>query len=291
MKEHYFAGILLSPTLLIIGIIVGYISIYSFVLSLQRVNLTGKTGVEYTFIGLKNYFEALANPIVIRSIKNTLLFTCISLGATFCFALVVALVVNGLTRFRGAFVALFMIPWGISPVASGLIWKWIFDPSFGVANSILWRLGIIENYRMWFGDMNIAMYLVIVVAIWRNFPFLFIVLFAALRTVPDNLYEAAVLDGATASQRFLYITLPYIRYTALTGCVIQTVWYLRIFDLFYILTEGGPAYATMVLNLWAFKQSFFFYNIGFGSAMAVILTVITLLISLGYFAIIAKTES
>jgi multiple sugar transport system permease protein len=176
-----------------------------------------------------------------------------------------------------------LLPWAIPGVIAGVMWKWIFNPRFGVLNGLLYQLGIISEYRSWVGvDPAMAMGALIFVQVWNALPFNTIVLLAALQAIPKDLYEAATVDRADAWSRFRHITLPWLTQPIMIIMILATTTGLRVFDLIYVLTGGGPGDSTRVVTFTAWKKAFDALDFGTANAYAYILTVMTLVIGLVY---------
>jgi ABC-type sugar transport system permease subunit len=168
------------------------------------------------------------------------------------------------------------------------MWKWILNPSYGVLNAILYGLGIIQNYQSWFLDPISALLVVILVDSWMNIPFSALVLHATLQTIPPELYDAAKVDGANVWTRFRHMTLPLIRPGISITLIFTTIWAFRAFDEIYVLTAGGPGYATTVLNWFVYEISFRDLHLGQGSALGLILAAIIAVFTFLYVTVVYK---
>jgi ABC-type sugar transport system permease subunit len=182
----------------------------------------------------------------------------------------------------GIFRVILIVPWAIAPVANAVLWKWILHANYGIVNSILISLGVIEYPIVWLGTGNRALHVLLVADVWKSVPFVAILFLAGLSKIPPMLYRAARLDGANAWQQFRHITLPLLRPTIAVAVILQTLWALRIFDLIYVLTKGGPAGGTVLLNFLAYRTTFNDLELGYGAAIANVIFAMSFLLALGY---------
>jgi multiple sugar transport system permease protein len=235
------------------------------------------------FVGWEHYIRALfEDDDFWSSLRRTIIWTIGSVTGAYCLALSLALLVNIDIQGRKFFRALFLLPWVVPEVSTALLWKWLYGDEFGILNFILKSLGIISSPVLWLADPNLAMPSVIAVQIWKLYPVMFIVLLAALQNVPNELHEAAIIDGANSRQRFWYITLPFIRGTSVITTLLASIWSFQNFDIIYLLTGGGPAGATKVLATLMYQKAFWGSEMGYAAAIGVLMLVVLLLISIVY---------
>jgi multiple sugar transport system permease protein len=277
-----FRAYVMDAPMLIAVFLVSVIPIgYSFWISLQRYNLRQPNRIRFT--GLDNYLNVLSNAEFWQSLRVTLTFTVGSVVGEIVVGLLVALLLNEQFKGRGILRSAMLLPWAIPGVISGVMWKWIFNPRFGVLNGLLFSLGIIDEYRSWIGvDPALAMAALIFVQVWNALPFNTLVLLAALQAIPKDLYEAATVDRAGAWSRFRHITLPWLTQPIMIIMILATTAGLRVFDLIYVLTGGGPGDSTRVVTFTAWKKAFDALDFGTANAYAYILTFMTLIIGLIY---------
>lgn len=258
---------------------------YSFWISLQKYNLRQPNDIH--FIGLENYINVLTHPEFWRSMRITLTFTVGSVIGQVIIGLMVALLLNEQFKGRGILRSVVLLPWAIPGVIAGVMWKWIFNPRFGVLNGLLYSLGIIDEYRSWVGvDPGMAMAALIFVQVWNALPFNTIILLAALQAIPKDLYEAATVDRAGPFSRFRHITIPWLTQPIMIIMILGTMTGLRVFDLIFVLTGGGPGDATRVVTFTAWKKAFDALDFGTANSYAYILTLITLIIGLIYISLL-----
>jgi ABC-type sugar transport system permease subunit len=175
-----------------------------------------------------------------------------------------------------------LLPWAIPAIVNGIMWKWIFNPSYGALNGLLYSLHIIDKYVIWLGYPKSAMAAIVWADIWKETPFIMLLILAALQTIPKELYEASRLDGANSVQSFRYITLPLIQPVLFVAIALRTIWALKSFDLIYTLTAGGPSSSTSVVGYYIYLKTFVSLQFGRGAAAAYIMTIVIMLLVLMY---------
>jgi multiple sugar transport system permease protein len=175
-----------------------------------------------------------------------------------------------------------LLPWAVPSVVNGIMWKWIMNASYGALNGLLYSLGIIKDYIIWLGSPSLALAMVVWADVWKETPFIMLLILAALQTIPKDLYEAARVDGANAIQTFFNVTIPLIRPVLFVAVALRTIWALKSFDLIYTLTSGGPSGGTSVVGYYTYLKSFVNLNLGRGAASAYIMTVVVLVLVVVY---------
>ncbi|WP_240722667.1 carbohydrate ABC transporter permease [Poseidonocella sp. HB161398] len=245
--------------------------VYNLIMSLQEVDLFSLASFDRPFVGLDNYREVISAPEMPQILGNTAVFVIASVSLQLVLGFALALFFE--LRFPGASFlrGLFLAGWIMPPLVVGAIWSWILAGDFGVLNYALKSLGIIDENIFWLSDPARSLWSVIIANIWLGVPFNLILLSVGLAGIPEDLYEAAEMDGATRVQRFLTITLPLMR--AQLGAVISlgTIFTLQQFDLFAGLTQGGPSNSSNVMQYWSWQLSFQEYQIGLGSVISVLM--------------------
>ena len=239
-------------------------------------------GFSGTFVGLDNYTRTLSDPAFAMAFRNSVYFTFVEVVAVVLLSLAVALLLNTPTGRNGLFRVILLIPWALAPVANAVLWKWIYNANYGILNVILLQLGLIDEKVVWLGDPFLALNAILLADIWKAIPFIALLLLAGLQNVPGYLYRAARLDGASTWQRFRFVTLPGLRVPILIAIVLQSIWALKVFDLIFVLTKGGPGDGTVLLNFLAWRVTFNFLDIGYGAAIANILFLLMFLLALAY---------
>ena len=234
------------------------------------------------FVGLDNYRYILSDPAFWESVRITLIFVFLAVTIEITLGLAVALMLNRPFHGRTVVRLLALLPWAVPSVVNGIMWKWILNPSYGAANGLLYQLGIIDEYIIWLGDPELALLMVVWADVWKETSFIMLLFLAALQTIPDELYEAAIVDGANTVQRFINVTIPLIRPTLFVAVALRTIWALKSFDLIYTLTAGGPSNGTAVIGYYTYLKSFVSLQLGRGSAAAYIMTFAVLIVVFFY---------
>src|SRR5436190_8057956 len=282
LSERALGIVMLAPMLLVLLLVIGYPLIDSFWLSLHRANLASPEQGQ-PFVGLSNYLYAFRQPDFWYSIQRTLYFTVLSVALELVLGLVFAVLLN--ERFRGNLGArLAMIfPWALLTVSNGVLWAWILNPTYGVANALLVQLGLLDAPKPWLSDTFWTMNVIILADVWKMVPTMTLLLLAGLQPISHDLYEAAEVDGATRWQKFSRITLPLLRPAILVAVVLRTIGAFRVFDIIYVLTgNGGPADSTKVIAFYAYDQAFHYLFFGYGAAISWLITVCMLVLIVIY---------
>lgn len=275
------ALIFLGPALAVLVLLLAYPVIYSIWLSLTNASLSAGR-LETPFVWFDNYVALSADKAVRNALFNTLYFTVVEVAGVVILGLLTALLLNHpMARWSG-FRVLLLLPWAIAPVANAVLWKWIYHSNFGILNTLLVGSGLTSKNITWLGDPFGALNMILLVDIWKSTPFIAILLLAALQNIPQSLYRAARIDGANGWQRFRYITLPSLKTALAIAVILQTIWSLRTFDLIFVLTRGGPADGTVVMNFLAYRITFNFLKFGYGAAVANVIFVTSLVLAIIY---------
>ena len=273
-------AILLGPALLVYGVF----SIWPMldVVRLSFMHWDGLAPVQ-TFVGLDNYRDILRDdPVFWVAFDNTLIWTALSVAIPPSIGFAIAIGVNQPLTGRNALRAAFYLPVIIASIAVATMWRWMYDPFFGVINATLTALGLDGLIGDWLGDRHIALYSVFVAYCWQNVGVSMVLFLAGLQTVSPTLLEAARMDGAGRWQRFRHVVLPAMRPTITIVVILTLINSLKAFDIVYGMTHGGPAQSTQLMAFWAFWQSLQLHDFGRGSAIAVVLLAITLVIVIPY---------
>ncbi|HUI89102.1 MAG TPA: sugar ABC transporter permease [Anaerolineales bacterium] len=282
------AWLLLLPSLLVILGVTLYPVISTFLLSFFNAPI-GINQVR-TFIGFGNYLDMLHDQTFWETIERTLYFTIVSVGLELILGLAIAQLIHShpwgwqFLRFS------LIIPWAVPTIVNGAMWRWIYSADFGALNGLLMQLGLIKHYVAWLTLPNMAMNLVIIADVWHTMPFVALVLQAALATLPEDLDEAAAVDGANAWQRFWQIRVPLLRPAILVALIVRTVDAFRVFDIVYIITGGGPAYKTLTITYLTYLNSFSFGKQGTGAALSFLISAFTILMALVYIRFLYRPE-
>ena len=285
-ERPYFAYLLNTPALLVIVLLAAYPIGYSAWISLHKYNL--KRPRVFDFIGLDNYATIVASPEFWSALRITMEFTVLVVTTVAVLGICVALLLNLPFRGRDLLRTLILLPWAIPPVVNGLMWQWIYDSKIGALNGLLVSLGIIPEYRGWLSEPTSALLALAFSDVWNVLPLAVILLLAALQKIPAELYESARMDGAGPVQLFRYVTFPWLAQTLLVVLILQTLSAIRVFDVIYVLTAGGPGTATTTLTWKTYLTTFENLDFGLGNAYAYTVSLITFGFALVYFRVLYR---
>lgn len=287
-QDARIAWLLVAPSLLVIAGVTLWPILSTFILSF----FVAPTGINQvrTFVGFGNYLEMLRDPAFWETIRRTLYFTVVSVGLELTFGLAVAQLIHSrpwgwkFLRFS------LIIPWAVPTIVNGAMWRWIYSADFGALNGILLQLGLIKHYVPWLTLSSAAMNLVILADLWHTMPFVALILQAALASLPEDLNEAAAVDGANALQRFWHIRLPLLRPAILVALIVRTVEAFRVFDIVYIITSGGPASKTITISYLTYLYSFSYGKQGTGAALSFLISIFTIAMAILYIRFLYRPE-
>lgn len=266
------------PALLVVFSLIIYPLAYAIFISTQRTNLIS----EWEFVGLRYYLQLLTDPEFLNSLRISLVFAFFVVVGNFVVGLLLAVILNQKIKFVTFFKIILMLPWLLPEVVVALIWKWLFNPTYGLINYILNSIGIIDSDVSWFDSSTSALAGVIFVATWKGYPIVMIMMLAGMKNIPQERYEAAAVDGASRLQQFRHITLPGLRPIFLVTLILETAWWFKHFTIIWLMTSGGPAGATKVVSIDIYQQAFANFNFGLAAAESVIILSILLAASYIY---------
>lgn len=268
-NAHLLGYLLLTPAVLLIGAIILYPLLLSAELSLQDVR-TARIGGPRQAYTLDNYAELLTSPAFWHSAWVT--FQLVTIVTTLCLliGLGTALMVN--RAFRGRRLARLMValPWALPEVVVVMIWAWLFDSSFGLFNWLLISIGVLEQPFAWLSSRGGAFFVVVTTMTWKGYPFVSVMLLAGLQAIPEDYYNAAKVDGASAWQRFCFITVPCLWPVLSVTLILVLLWVFRDFSIIKVLTGGGPVNTTQSLAIFTYNQAFSFFRMGYGAAVGMV---------------------
>lgn len=264
---------LLAPALILLFIIVLIPSLQALAYSFTNFSPARKVD----FIGITNYKHFFSDTQFFKVLLNNLYFLFASLFFEIILGFIGALLLNKRFRFQPLWVCLILAPYAVSPVVSVVIWKYLLDPSYGIVNYLLTRIGV--KPVIWFSTPLTSLIPISAVSVWKNFPFLVIVIYAALSSIPEEIIEAAKIDGVQGIAFFKSITLPLISSSLIVGVMFRMIYLIRTFELVWVFTGGGPGRSTEILAIHLYKEAFLYLNFGKASALAWILLVITFALS------------
>ena len=284
-QEKLTGWLLLLPALIILGLVFIYPIVRAFWLSWFAENLG--TQLEPVFTGLGNYQRMLGDGRFWQSLGNTCVFTVVSVVLELFLGLGVALVLNKSFFGRGAVRTIAIIPWALPTAVMGLAWAWIFNDQYGVVNDLLLRLGLIDTGINWLGTPTLAMIALIVADVWKTTPFISIILLAGLQSIPEDLYEAHRMDGASPWQSFYQITLPLLMPQILIALLFRFAQSFGVFDLVQVMTGGGPAGSTETVSIYIYSTVMRYLDFGYGAALVVV-TFLLLVLAVAIIALLLK---
>jgi multiple sugar transport system permease protein len=279
-SSHRLALLFIVPSLVFVSVFTLYPIVESFRLSFYRMILT-LPWLGQKMVGWENYLDLWTDPVAWQALRTTLLFVAITVPSELLLGLGMALVVNEAFRGRGVLRAVVLVPWAIPTVVSSQMWRFIFNDRYGLFNFVLFG-GDTARYFAPLADPRFAMLAIMAAEIWKTAPFAALIILAGLQTISDEVYEAASIDGATSWQKFYHITLPLLWPALLLALLFRTIDALRVFGLVFVMTQGGPADATNVLQFYGYKKTFAEGMIGYGSTIAVTVFMISLILALAY---------
>lgn len=286
MLQNRLAYLLILPSIILMSLIYFYPVGSGIWQSMHNFNRVQPWA--YRFNGLDNYVKAFRTHQTWLALRTSAIWTVGAVGGSYFLGLIAALLLNEKFRIRGIYRALLLLPWVVPPVVSGSAWMFMFNDQTGLVNRFLEGIGLINEPIYWLSRPTTAMVAVIVAYVWRSFPFMMITVLSALSGIPDDIYEAGRIDGASTWQLFRFITFPLILPVSVIATVLASIWAFNDFGTIWVMTGGGPANATTTFIILAFKESFQRFNVGYGSALAVIAMVLMLSVGTVYLRLQAR---
>jgi multiple sugar transport system permease protein len=287
MSDRQFGALLLVPGAALTALLFAYPIFHTIDMSLRDVDLFS---VEAPFVGLANFRLLLRNPDFWHAFRNGIVYATSTVTLQVVVGVALSLLLN--LPFRGRSIArgLVLLPYVLPSVAAALIWKWIYNDLLGILNHALLGLHVLDQPIGWLARPELAMPAVITVAVWKNMPFVVLVVLARLQTIPLEYYEAAAVDGASAWQRFWRITLPQLRTILAIVVLLRFLWVFNEFDTIWLLTQGGPLDATVTLSILAYTRAFVEFKISQGVAVTVCMLLFLAAVSAVYFRVYRVEE-
>jgi multiple sugar transport system permease protein len=284
LSEPVAAAWMVLPALAFVLVFALYPAGSSFFLSLHQIIL-GLPGLGEPFVGLENYRVFINDPVARQAFFVTVLFVILSTALELVLGLIIALVIHEQFKGRGWVRAAVLIPWAIPTVVASQMWRFIFNDQYGLINLILFG-DRISSYVPWLAHPVFAFSAIVLADVWKTSSFAGLLILAGLQVIPDELYDAARIDGADAWQRFWRITLPLLRPALLVALLFRTMDAFRVFDLVFVMTQGGPADATQVLQYYGYKTMFTEGMLGYGTTISVAVFTMIFILSLFYIRVI-----
>lgn len=286
--ERLFGYALLAPTLALLCVVILYPLANGVRISLMRYKLTSTADPRW--VGLANYRKLFQDEEFWSVFRTTVIWTTSNVVVQLVLGLALALLLNEQLKVRGLFRSIALIPYVVPSVCAALIWRWMYDGSAGIINSVLYKLGLIDQYRPWLGDISTALPAVIIESIWKGTPFVMILVLAGLQTIPPDYYEAGALDGAGSWRRFVDITLPLLQPTLAVATILTTVYTVNNFNAIWLMTRGGPLGSTDILFTYAYKEAFESYDFGMAATVSVVLFGILAIFGAIYIFLVERQE-
>ena len=287
MKQKKSRLLFMVPALLIYCFVVIFSAAYSLYLSFFKWNGLG----EMKFVGLRNYVNLFTKDQVFKiALTNNLIWIVLTLVFTMTLALFLAVLLNRKMKGRIVYRAIFYFPYMLSWVVIGIVWRWIYNPNIGFLDEILRLLNLEHLSLVWLSEPKIALYCVFIAALWQGVGQPMLYFMAGLQGVPQELYEAAEIDGANSLNKFFYITIPQLKETFIIVFATLTIAAMKVYDVVYVMTNGGPANSTQTLASYMYNQTFNFSNLGTGSAIASIMMLIMMIIIVPYVSYTTRED-
>lgn len=236
----------------------------------------------YHVVGLHNYLAMTKDPVVAQAATNNLLWTLVTLTVPLALGLTLAIVLNGKVRGKPLLRLIFYTPAVLPLVSIASIWGWLYNPQYGAINELLRTVGLGSLAQPWLGQDSTALAAIMVPAIWLRTGFPMLLYLAALQSIPQDMYEAATVDGATRWQQFRFITMPSLKPAHYIVLALSLIDSFKVFDLVYAMTYGGPGTTTQVMGTWMYANVFQYYQAGYGTAIAVVITLVAVIVSIPY---------
>jgi len=287
-REARYAYATVLPVVLLVALFTIYPLLFAFVTSLREVVLYRPWS--QPFVGLKNYLDVVRSEFFASAWVHTLTFVMGAVPLATVLGFAIAHLLNGRTRLAAWLNVTILLPWAIPTVISGIIWAWIFNSSYGAFNGALYSLGLINSYVPWLSRPRSALLCVLFAHVWKEVPLTSILYLAALQAIPDELYDAARVDGAGGLAILRRVTIPLLIPTTLIIVVYETMVGIVTFDLLYVMTGGGPAGATSLISYYLYNSMFVSYNFGQGAALAVLLAAALVVFILVYMRLLRSEE-
>lgn len=276
------------PSVLVVALIMGFPVVYNIFLTFFKSNIYSDT---LQFAGISQYIEVFKDSIFLLSIKNTFVWTILSVLFQFFLGFLAAVILNqSFIKGRAVLRVLILVSWVIPSIVGVTLWQWCYHADFGIINAVLMKLGIISKNFSWLSGKTTALYSAIIVNIWKFFPFTMLFIEAALKSVPKEIEEAARLDGANAFRTFLTVTVPHIASTCITIVLLLTIWAFNNFVFLFILTKGGPAHYSEILSIYIWKKAFKSFDFGMASTAGIVLFAIIIIFTIIYNKFLNKED-
>jgi multiple sugar transport system permease protein len=281
MTRSFRTGILFTlPAILVVTLVLVWPATQTVLLSMGK----NSTSVfhDFQWAGLSNYRQLYETERFRTALENTVEFAAVTVPFELLFGMWLALILNRATRGRGILRLAILFPWALPTALNALMWRWMFNSEFGLLNSALQKIGLITEQINWLGSIPQSMHSMMAVSIWKTSSFMALLLLAGLQTIPNDVYEAGIVDGTNRWTQFRYITFPLLRPAMMVALLLRTMDALRAFELPFNLTDGGPLTSTETLSLYSYRLIFQYVNFNRGSAAIIVQFAIIMTISVFY---------
>lgn len=285
-SEAWAAGAFVAPAALVILLIVAYPLVRALWLSIHDIVLT-RPGQE-PLVGLQNYTTELTSPDFWAAVGRSLSFTVLSTVLELLLGVGLALLMNQPLRLRWLLRSLVILPWALPTIVNALMWRWIDHAEYGALNALLFQSGLIDAYQQWLSNPDTAMWMVILADVWKMTPLVAILVLAALQGISRDQVEAAQVDGAGIVTTFRYVVLPLLTPTLLIILVLRTMEAFKVFDIIWIMTNGGPANATQSIAIYAYQTAYRSYDFGRGAAIGYLIALAIMILAAIYIRLLGR---
>jgi multiple sugar transport system permease protein len=289
IRRERQAWALLLPMLIIMLAVTGYPLVNTVRLGFTDAILTGRAAT-FHWVGWDNFRYVFTDPDFGDAFWRTLYFTLMSVGFEIVLGVLVALLLDRDFIGRAFVRAMIVLPWALPTIVNAMLWRLIYNPEFGSLNALLSQLGLIDSYRTWLGDPDLAMNMVVLADVWKNYPLVALIVLAALQTIPRELYQAAAIDGAGPWTRFWKITFPHILGPLTVALILRMIEAFKVFDIIYVMTRGGPADSTKTVSFFVYQESFSYLRAGSGAAYALVVTMASAVMIAIYITLLRRRE-
>ena len=285
-SEAWTAGAVVAPAALVILLVVAYPLVRALWLSVHDIILT-KPGAE-PFVGLANYAYELTNPDFWAAIWRSTVFTILSTAIELVLGVGLALLMDQPLRLRWLLRSLVILPWALPTIVNALMWRWIDNAEYGALNALLLQGGLIDSYQQWLSNPATAMWMVVIADAWKMTPLVAILVLAALQGISRDQLEAARVDGAGSLSTFRYVVLPLLTPTLLIVIVLRTMEAFKVFDIIWIMTNGGPANETQTIAIYAYQTAYRGYDFGRGAALGYLIALAIMILAALYLRLLGR---
>jgi multiple sugar transport system permease protein len=285
-KFDYTPILFIGPLILILLVFLAIPIIKAATMSFQYWYIAKPSPNGNYFNGFDNYAKVLHDKYFFNSVKITLIYIVVTVGARFIIGFFAALMLNHAFKGRGIARSLLIIPWAVPEVVACLIWILMYDRDYGIINYLLSNLHIISGNVGYLMDTKVALSAAMVVNIWKGFPFVAVMLLAGMQSISKDLFEAAEIDGANAIQKVRHVTIPSIKPVSMIVFLLLIIWTIKDYAIAYVLAKGGPSRATEILTIYIQQNAFKYFDFGKASAAGIILLVVSLFFTFAYFKVL-----